>query len=82
VLREQRAYRISNLLTPRSFRARLARATYVDAATKKSLGTRHAMFIEDDDDVAKRLKGALRGGRIHCAFSTGMPSPDDGLRNT
>lgn len=59
VLREYAAYQISNLLTARSFRARLARATYVDAATKKSLGTRHAMFIEDDDDVAKRLEGRI-----------------------
>jgi hypothetical protein len=59
VLREYAAYRISNLITPRSFRARLAKATYVDAATKKPLSTRYAMFLEDDDDVAARL-----GGRV------------------
>lgn len=59
VPREYAAYRIYNLLTPRSFRARLARATYVDAASKKVVATRQGIFIEDDDDVAKRL-----GGRV------------------
>lgn len=59
VLREYAVYRLYNLLTPRSFRARLAKATYVDVASKKPMATRHAVFIEDDDDVAKRL-----GGRI------------------
>ena len=59
VLREYAAYRIYNLLTPRSFRARLASVTYVDAGTKKALPSRHAMLLEDDDDVAKRLDGRV-----------------------
>jgi len=59
VLREYAAYRIYNLLTPRSFRARLARATYIEESTHKPIGTRYAMFIEDDDDVAKRLEGRI-----------------------
>jgi hypothetical protein len=59
VLREYAAYRIYNLLTPQSFRARLARVTYVNAATRQPISTRFGMFIEDDDDVAKRM-----GGRI------------------
>jgi hypothetical protein len=59
VQREYAAYRIYNLLTPRSFRARLARATYVDAKSGKEIETRNAMFIEDDDDVAKRLSGRV-----------------------
>jgi hypothetical protein len=57
--REYAAYRIFNLLTPRSFRARLARVTYFDTGTKKSLGTHNGVLIEDDDDVAKRLQGRL-----------------------
>jgi hypothetical protein len=57
VPREYSAYKIFNLLTPRSFRARLAKATYVDEATKKPIGNRMALFIEDDDDVARRLEG-------------------------
>ena len=59
VLREHAAYRIYNLLTPRSFRTRLAKATYVDASSKKVQGIRYGMFIEDDDDVAKRLGGQI-----------------------
>ena len=59
VLLEYSAYRINNLLTPRSFRARLATATYIDSVAKKPLGTHHAMFIEDDEDVARRAGGRL-----------------------
>jgi hypothetical protein len=57
LLREYLAYRMFNVLTHRSFRARLARVTYVDKATGQASGTRHAMFIEDDSDVAKRMEG-------------------------
>ncbi len=59
VLREYAAYRIFNLVTPRSFRARLAKVTYADTGTKKNLGTKYGILIEDDDDVAKRLEGRL-----------------------
>jgi len=59
VQREYAAYRIYNLLTPKSFRARLAKATYVDAKSGKEIETRNAMFIEDDDDVAKRMSGRV-----------------------
>jgi len=57
VLREYLAYRLYNLVTPQSFRARLAMATYVDAASGKAVATRHAIFIEDEDDVARRMEG-------------------------
>jgi hypothetical protein len=57
VYREYLAYRIFNLLTPlRSFRARLAKITYVDAAGKTT-ATRAGIFLEDDGDVARRLEG-------------------------
>jgi hypothetical protein len=58
-LREYAAYRIFNLLTPRSFRARLAKVTYIDTAASGSLGTHNGILIEDDDDVAKRLDGQV-----------------------
>jgi hypothetical protein len=57
--REYAAYRINNLLTPRSFRVRLAHASYVDAKTKKPMDAHLAMFIEEDEDVARRLGGRL-----------------------
>jgi hypothetical protein len=59
VLREYVSYRLFNLITPQSFRARLARATYVDAKSGKSITTRYAIFIEHENDVARRL-----GGRV------------------
>ena len=58
-LREYLTYRLFNMVTPLSFRARLARATYVDAKTKKTIASRYAIFIEHENDVARRF-----GGRI------------------
>lgn len=57
-MREYLTYRALNLLTPRSFRARLARSTYVQA-DGKPITTRLGMFLEDDDDVARRLEGRI-----------------------
>ncbi|MCC7010151.1 MAG: hypothetical protein IT184_15195 [Acidobacteria bacterium] len=59
VIREYTVYRVLNVLTPMSFRARLARGTYVEGATGKPIATRLGLFLEDDDDVARRL-----GGRV------------------
>lgn len=59
VLREHLAYRIFNVITPRSFRTRLARVTYVDAATGKTMGTRAGMFLEDETSVARRMEGRI-----------------------
>lgn len=57
VYREYLAYKIFNRITQRSFRARLASATYVDASNNKPMTTRAGLFLEDDDDVARRLGG-------------------------
>src|SRR5437879_942125 len=54
LLEEYLIYRAYNLLTDRSFRARLARVTYVDATGKNPPETRHAFFVEDDDRMARR----------------------------
>lgn len=59
LLREYLAYRIFNVVTHRSFRARLARVTYVDKASGKATGTRLGIFLEDDAEVAKRLEGRV-----------------------
>jgi hypothetical protein len=58
-LREYLAYRLFNLFTPRSFRVRLARATYVDSNRAKTLATRYAIFLESEGDVARRLEGRI-----------------------
>jgi hypothetical protein len=57
ILKEYLAYRMFNVITHQSFRARLAKVNYVDQATGQASGTRNAMFIEDDGDVAKRMEG-------------------------
>ena len=59
ILREHAIYKTFNLLTPRSFRSRVAKMTYLDAATGKLIAEESGLFIEDDDDVAKRLEGRI-----------------------
>ncbi len=61
--REYVAYRIFNLLTPRSFRARLVDASYIEQASGKKLAERQGLFIEDDDDVARRMEGRVTEGQ-------------------
>jgi hypothetical protein len=58
ILREYLAYRVYNVITKQSFRARLARVSYVDSGGKP-MGTRLGMFLEDDTDVARRLEGRI-----------------------
>jgi hypothetical protein len=58
-LREYLTYPILNMVTPMSFRARLARATYVDEKSKKKSSARYALFIEHENDVARRNEGRI-----------------------
>lgn len=60
IMREYAVYRIGGLISPTYFRARPAKATYIDVKSGKPMESdKNAMFIEDDDDVARRM-----GGRI------------------
>jgi len=59
ILKEYLAYKIYNVITKQSFRARLARVSYVDRGTGKAMGTRLGMFLEDETDVARRLEGRV-----------------------
>jgi hypothetical protein len=59
MIREYLAYKVHNLVTPRSYRARLARVTYVDSATNNPIETRNAVFLEHEDDVARRMEGEI-----------------------
>jgi hypothetical protein len=58
-LREYVQYPLFNLVTPLSFRARLGRATYVDEKSKKKSAPRYALFIEHENDVARRAEGRV-----------------------
>jgi hypothetical protein len=53
VLLEYSAYRLFNLMTPLSFRARLANINYVGADGQPYI-SRIGFFLEDEKDVAKR----------------------------
>jgi hypothetical protein len=54
VLQEYLVYRMYNLLTDLSFKARLARVTYVDTDGKRDTVTRYGFLLEDVDDMAAR----------------------------
>ena len=58
-LREYLSYPMFNLVTPLSFRVRLARATYADEKSKKKSAARYALFIEHENDVARRNEGRI-----------------------
>jgi len=54
LLQEYQLYRVYNLLTPLSHRARLAHVTYMDSASGTQIAARHGFILEDDDAMAKR----------------------------
>lgn len=54
VLQEYLVYRVYNLLTDRSFRARLARVTYIDTDGKRDTVTRYGFLLEPFDAMAER----------------------------
>ncbi len=58
-LREYLQYPLLNLVSPLSFRARLGRAVYVDEKSKKKSAPRYALFIEHENDVARRAEGRI-----------------------
>ncbi|WP_020606379.1 hypothetical protein [Spirosoma spitsbergense] len=54
VVREYLVYKLYNLLTDLSFRARLVRVTYADSLGKRTPETHWGFLLEDDSEVAKR----------------------------
>lgn len=63
VLREYLVYKLYNLFTPLSFRARLVRATYVDTAGRLDTLTRYALLLEAEEEMAKRNGGTIFDAR-------------------
>jgi hypothetical protein len=59
VVQEYLLYRLYNLITPLSFRARLVRVTFEDAKRDKPPVTSWAFFVEDEHDMAARNGGAI-----------------------
>lgn len=66
VFQEYLLYRAYALLTDISFRTRLVRITYRDAAGERDDVTRYGFLIEDDDWMAARLGGQIvERTRVH-----------------
>jgi hypothetical protein len=77
VLLEYSAYRMYNLLTPHSFRVRLANVDYRDA-NGRPIVSRAGYFIEDLGDVAKR--NGMKETHAPAQFSMTYLKPEDGAR--
>jgi hypothetical protein len=54
VIREYLVYKIYNLFTPYSFKARLAQVEFQDSLKKRKTETRYCILIEDEVRMAKR----------------------------
>ncbi|MFD3000558.1 hypothetical protein ACFS7Z_09320 [Pontibacter toksunensis] len=59
LLREYLVYKLYNIMTDMSFRARLCKVEYVDLEGKRKTETKYGFLLEDDDDMAKRNKGHI-----------------------
>ena len=59
VFDEYLAYRVFNLLTPRSHRVRLVEITYEDVEDDYDTRTKMGFLIEDEDQMAERNRGTL-----------------------
>jgi hypothetical protein len=56
VVREWLVYKLYNLFTPLSFRARLVQVTMQDEKTKKTSGPFYGLLLEEEKQMAKRNK--------------------------
>lgn len=54
IIREWLVYKIYNLITPRSLKARLVRIQLEEEGNKKSMNPVYAMLLEEEDQMAKR----------------------------
>lgn len=70
--REYLVYKVYNLLTDLSFRARLARITYSDTANRKQGGTHWGILLEDKADVAKRSHARPSTQRTKAQFTDSL----------
>lgn len=64
IIKEYLAYKIYNMLTPKSFRVRLVRTTYEDTRGKVKKYTQYGFLLEDVDDMAARNNCVEVEGRV------------------
>ncbi|MBO0947185.1 hypothetical protein [Fibrella forsythiae] len=63
VVNEYLVYKLYNLFTDLSFKARLAQVTYADSAKKQAIYSRWGILLEDDSDVARRNRSKVYKSR-------------------
>ena len=54
VVREYLVYQLHNLITPKSFKARLVKVVYTDSLKGKKSDPLYGILLEDEDEMAKR----------------------------
>lgn len=54
VIKEYLVYKLYNLITPASYRARLAKVVFYDSARNKEVGNFFTFLLEEDEQMAKR----------------------------
>lgn len=54
VIREYLVYKLYNLITPQSYKARLAKVVFYDSARNKETGNFYTFLLEEDEQMAKR----------------------------
>jgi len=59
LLEEYVVYKMYNLVTDMSLRARLAKISYYDTGTDRKLFTRYSFFIENEDRAAERINSEI-----------------------
>jgi hypothetical protein len=59
VIREYLVYKLYNLLTPKSFRARLARVSFYDDVRQKESSSFYGILLEEDEQMAQRNQTKL-----------------------
>ena len=59
IIREWLVYKLYNLVTPKSFKAKLVKLTLADPKNKKPLAPFYAMLLEEQKQMAKRNKSVL-----------------------
>ncbi len=69
VIREWLVYKLYNLITPKSFRARLVKVTLDNTGKKKNPAPFYGILLEDEEQMAKRNKVVL--------INTKMMRPED-----
>lgn len=76
VIREYMVYKLHNLVTPKSYRARLVKVVLEDTKKNKKGNPLWGIFIEEDKQVAKRNNAVVMNTKN---LNSGNTDPDDYL---